>query len=65
MRLFGDRSRIEALCTALAASLGMPSTLTANAGMSADTSTIRTEPWASANTNAVCETVRQRRSGFT
>ena len=65
MRPTGARSRIEDLPTALAASLGRPSTFTATAGMSANTSTTRTEPWANANTKAVCGTVMLRRSGLT
>ena len=64
MRPTADRSVIDALPTALATSPGRSETPTSSAGTSAATSTSRTEPCASASTNAACGNVTLRSSGL-
>ena len=56
---------IDALRAADAASFGSPGTLTVNGGPSRSTSMSRTEPEASASTNAACGKVVARSSGLT
>ena len=58
------RSVIDALPTALAMSVGRSATRTSDAGTSDASSTSRTEPCASASTNAACGNVTLRSSGL-
>ena len=64
-RALGERSAIDALPAALAASAGRSGTATVNGDPSRLTSTSRTDPAASARTNAACGKLTARSNGLT